>query len=194
MSSTNSESPHVDHAAAGTHAAQPRASRPRRALAVMLGLAGALIVTAVVFFFIMRSNLPRLTQADFDAAVARWEKNGPADYGLDLELAGNRPGEIHVEVRGGNVVHMIRDGVEPSQKRTWDYWSVPGQLETIREELEMAQHPATSFNVPEGSQVVIWAEFDPQLGYPKQYHRVVLGAAFEVHWTVTRFRAFKEKN
>ncbi len=191
--SFDSESLRSHTAAAEERAGKPRPAPSRRVLAILLGTVAALGVTAVIFFFAMRTNAPRLTRADYEAAVARWEKNGPANYDLDLELAGNRPGKIHVEVRDGQVTHMVRDGVEPRQKRTWDYWSVPGQLDTIGEEMEMAEHPATSFNVPAGSQVVMWAEFDPELGYPRQYHRVVLGAAYEVHWTTTRFQALSEK-
>jgi hypothetical protein len=125
--------------------------------------------------------------ADYEAAVERWHRNGPASYDLDLELGGKRPGKIHVEVRNGEVIHMLRDGVEPSQRRTWDYWSVPGQLETIGQELEMATQPAKAFGAAGASEVVIWAEFDPHYGYPLQYDRVVLGADIEVHWKVTRF-------
>jgi hypothetical protein len=194
MSSTDSESQQSEPAAAEAPVevlSYARSQRPWRA--VLLGLVAALLVTAIVFFFAIRSNTPRLTRAEYDAAVERWEKNGPADYDLDLELTGNRPSTIHVEVRQGEVVHMLRDGVEPRQKRTWDYWSVAGQLETIGEELEMAKDPATSFNVPAGSQVVMWAQFDPQWGYPREFHRVVLGASFEVHWTITRFQVGEKK-
>ena len=121
------------------------------------------------------------------AAVARWEKLGPADYDLDLELGGKRPGPIHVEVRNGEVTHMTRDGVEPRQRRTWDYWSVNGQLETIGQELEMAKEPRKSFGAPGAAEVVMWAEFDPHYGYPRRYDRVVLGADIEVHWQVVKF-------
>jgi hypothetical protein len=193
MSSTNSESQHRDPEAIETHSEEPSGARPRRAFAFVLGTTAALIVTAIVFFFTMRTNVPRLTRADYEAAVARWEKNGPADYDLDLELAGNRPGKIHVEVRHGKVTHMIRDGVEPSQQRTWDYWSVPGQLDTIGEEMEMAKHPAISFNLRSDTEVVMWAEFDPVFGYPREFRRAVLGTPYEVHWTTTQFQAFREK-
>jgi hypothetical protein len=193
MSSTDSESSHDDPAAAEGRFEKPSGARPPRALAFILGTAAALIVTAVIFFFTMRSNVPRLTSADYEAAVARWEKNGPAGYDLDLELAGSRPGKIHVEVRDGQVTHMIRDGVEPSQRRTWDYWSVPGQLDTIGDELEMAKHPAISFNLRSDTTVAMWAEFDPVFGYPRQFRRAVLGTPYEAQWTTTRFRAFGGK-
>jgi hypothetical protein len=155
-------------------------------LGIVLGL--ALTLLAILAFAILnRGSLPRLTEADYRAALARWEAHRPADYNLDLEIAGNRPGKVHVEVRAGQVAHMTRDGVEPKQKRTWEYWSVPGMLDTIGEELEMARDPAGSFDDREATQVVMWAEFDPTYGYPKRYDRVVLGTNFETHWRVTRF-------
>src|SRR5438034_10968514 len=104
MSSIDSQSAESEHtdSAARLNTPAPRRSH-RKLLAVGLGLAAALIVTAIIFFFMVRNNAPRLTQADYDAAVERWEKNGPADYDLDLELSGHRTGTIHVEVRHGEV-------------------------------------------------------------------------------------------
>ena len=162
-------------------------------LGTLLGLLGMVAVLTVVVFW-SREKLPILTQADYDAALARWDRNKPSDYDLDLELHGNRAGQIHVEVRGGEVMHMTRDGVEPRQKRTWDYWSVPGQLDTIGQELEMSKTPAISFGAPGAAQVMMWAEFDAKYGYPRHYRRVVLGADFEVDWIVTRFDVLGRKN
>jgi hypothetical protein len=195
MIATNPDSSQPDETQGDTASKSPRrGSRPRPlVLGMALGLVVAL-VAMLVFFMVARRGPPQLTREAYQSAVERWEKNGPADYDLDIELSGNRPGKIHVEVRGGEVVHMIRDGVEPSQKRTWDYWSVPGMLETIDQELEMARDPAAAFNSPRVTQMVMWAEFDPRLGYPRSYDRVVLGGDFEVHWKVTRFTAISAKN
>lgn len=168
----------------------PRPTRRLRPLPLLLGIAAGLaaaIVGVLAFFFLTSDRAPRLTRAAYEAAVARWDAQGPASYNLDLELTGNRPGVVHVEVRDGHAVRMTRDGVEPKQERTWFYWTVPGQFDTIAEELEMAENPAQAFNSPSATQVVIWAEFDPQLGYPLRYDRVVLGTDFEIHWKVTRF-------
>jgi len=168
----------------------PRAGRRSRLRPLAAGMAIGLVLVLMATtaaLLLRRGGPPRLTQADYEAAVKRWDEHGPADYELDLELTGNRPGKIHVEVRSGEVVRMLRDGVEPKQKRTWDYWSVPGQLETIGQELEMARDPAAAFRAPGATEMVMWAEFDPQYGYPRQYDRVVLGADYETHWKVTRF-------
>jgi hypothetical protein len=170
-----------------------QSSRHSLGKGVLVGLGAALAVAVVVGIARHRHAPPRLTVADYESAVERWKRNGPASYDLDLELGGKRPGNVHVEVRAGQVVHITRDGVEPSQKRTWDYWSVPGQLETIGEELEMAAQPARSFGAAGASEVVIWAEFDPRYGYARKYDRVVLGADIEVHWRVTRFEVVGDK-
>jgi hypothetical protein len=161
-----------------------------------LGLVATLVVVlvaSILVSMVTRHRSPRLTRADFDAAVRRWEEHGPADYDLDLELSGNRPGKIHVEVRQRQVVHMTRDGIEPTQKRTWDYWSVPGQFDTLEDEMHMAENPAASFQARRASQMVMWAEFDPEWGFPRTYDRVVLGADYEVHWRITRFQAISAK-
>lgn len=168
-----------------------------RPAALMLGIAAGLAVALVVILavaILFGDSTPRLTEALYEAAVARWDANGPASYDLDLELTGNRPGKIHVEVRDGQVVRMTRDGVEPKQERTWYYWSVLGQLDTIGQELEMGRDPAQSFNSPAATEMVMWAEFDAKFGYPLKYDRVVLGTNFEIHWKVTRFEAVPAKS
>jgi hypothetical protein len=185
------DSPNSSHA--DEDAAMPRGRRSRSRPLVLGMLFGLLVVAAAVggYLFATRPHNRRLTEADYEAAVARWDRYGPKDYELDIELTGNRPGLIHVEVRDGEVVRMTRDGVEPKQKRTWFYWSVPGQFDTISQELEMSRDPAAAFRNPAITQMVMWAEFDPKLGYPLKYDRVVLGADYEVHWRVTRFRALE---
>jgi hypothetical protein len=161
---------------------------------LMVGLVIALVISVLVAVVRHRAAPQPLTQEAYEAAVRRWEQYGPPNYDLDLELTEKRVGAVHVEVRDGEVVRMTRDGVQPSQKRTWDVWSVPGQLETIGQELEMAQRPAESFGVRGATQVVMWADFDARYGYPRQYDRVVLGADVEVHWKITRFDVISPKN
>ncbi len=164
------------------------------ALGVLVGLLGTATLGIAALLVNAALNRPTpLTQAAYEQAAARWDEHGPASYDLDVEIGGRRPGKVHVEVRGGEVTHMTRDGVEPRQRRTWYYWSVPGQLDTIEQELEMAQDPADSYGSAGASQVALWAEFDPKYGYPLQFDRVVLGADLEVHWKVTSFRPLPEK-
>lgn len=167
----------------------PPPRRPRIG-PLMVGMVGGLLVTIAALTAVLlatRNRTPQLTEEALQAAIARWDARKLQDYDLDIELGGNRPGEIHVEVRGGQVAHMTRDGVEPRQKRTWAVWSVPGMFDTLEQELDNARRPADAFQAKGASQMVLWAEFDPEWGYPRKYDRVVLGADFEVHWKVTRF-------
>lgn len=168
-----------------------RRNRPRFVLlgaVLLLALAGAVMLLLAFF----RDPLPPLELADLEAAEARWRAEGPADYDLDLQLGGARPGSVHVEVRGGEVTAMTRDGQTPDQRRTWDVWSVEGQFDTLFRELELADAPAREMQVDAATRLVLRAEFDPRFGYPQRYRRIVLGQGPEVYWEVTRFRALPD--
>lgn len=161
----------------------------RRTLAIFGGAVLGSLACLLAFVAVMiarRESLPPLTRASYEAALERWHSRGPASYRLDIDLEGRQPGRIHVEVHQGEVTRMTRDGVEPGQKRTWDYWSVPGQFDTLERELEMAANPQASFGAQPGA-VIQQAAFDPTYGYPLHYRRFVLGTDLEVDWKVTHF-------
>ncbi len=143
----------------------------------------------VIGVLLLRETVPPLTKADYQAAVDRWESKGPKDYDSDIEIQGNRPGVVHIEVRGGEVVRMTRDGATPGQRRTWDYWTIEGQLETIGQELEMASDPKTAFGGGATARPLLNARFHPELGYPEVYRRSVPGTQQDMAWTVMRFEA-----
>ncbi len=183
---------------AGDSPGQRAAQRRRRRLA-LLGVLGGLVLGSLAVLLVFaalwirrQDALPTLTQADFDAALKRWESAGPKSYQLDLTLNGRQPGRIHVEVRRGETTAMTRDGHTPSQKRTWEYWTVPGQFDTIERELEMAADPAVGIPSAPGATIVQQAEFDAKLGYPRRYRRMVLGSNLEIDWEITRFEPLAE--
>ncbi len=157
-----------------------------------LGTVIAALMGIAATIWLWRNTLPIVTRADLEAAIQRWDKHGPASYNIDLKLGGKTPGTVHVEVRNHEVTAMTRDGVTPSQRRTWDYWSVPEQFETIRADFDSAEDPQRPFGAPAGSKVMMRAEFDPELGYPRNYQRQVLGTDLDVQWEVTRFEAIGE--
>ncbi len=156
---------------------------------IVLGSLAGLLGFVALLIMRQESLLP-LSRTAYESAVQRWEAKGPANYKLDLTLQGRQPGQIHIEVHRGEVTAMTRDGVEPRQRRTWDYWSVPGQFDTIDRELEMAADPQASFHAPAGA-VVQQAEFDPTYGYPRRYRRFVLGTDLEIDWKVTHFEVLR---
>ncbi len=153
---------------------------------IAVGLAGLAAATLVRR---LGDRMPPLTEAAFSAALDRWEQHGPASYDLDLTLGGARPGTVHVEVRDQVVTAFERDGYTPEQRRLWATWSVPGQFETIELELEGALDPQQEMGFEAGTEFLLRAEFDPALGYPRGFQRVVLGGGPEVYWRVTRFAA-----
>jgi hypothetical protein len=144
-----------------------------------------IVVLVVTFFFRRGERIPELTRESLQAAQQRWRQNGPKNYDLDVVLSGSQSGQIHVEVRNGEITGMTRNGMTPKQRRTWDYWTVPGQFDTIGQEMEMANDPAHGFPAPPGSKVLQKAQFDTGDGHPVRYHRVVLGTQLEIRWEVT---------
>lgn len=180
-----------DDLSAGERVAQTAEQRVRpRAIAIglLLGAVTGLVVVVFVMLFASRKNaLPILTRSEFKKASLHWEKRGPKSYNLDLVLTGSQQGDIHVEVRDGEVTLMTRDGVKPAQQRTWDYWSVPGQMEIIGEDLEAAEQESKGPPTRQRPKLVLRAQFDPKLGYPTTYHRVELGNPADTRWEITRF-------
>jgi hypothetical protein len=155
---------------------------------MLIASVGGIVVLGLLFavrhFF--GESLPELTESSLDAAMTRWEEKGPASYDLDLEIAGRQPGVVHLEVRGGEVTVANRDG-RPTPERTWDEWSVPGQFDTLIRELEMAADPQGEMNAPPGARIWLRAEFDPEFGYPRKFHRYASGGAIEMSWRTTAF-------
>lgn len=156
-------------------------------LGLALGLSVTLAIGLVAAVWLLRDPMPRVSAESLEAAIRRWDEAGPGSYRLQVELSGSQQGAIHIEVHDEQVVAMTRDGVAPSQRRTWDYWSVPSQLEMIAQDLDSAEDPEAAFGVSSRSQVVMKADFDPRFGYPRVYQRAILGTGSELRWEITSF-------
>jgi hypothetical protein len=158
-----------------------------------LGVTFGAVVAAVatVMFVAMKGDrLPVLTQTKFDAAEKRWREQGPKSYRMDIHIGGRQPGELHVEVRNGEVTGAARNGVPLKEARTWDPWSVDALLDIVGEELAAAADSAQAakkFGVPEGATILQAAVFDEKYGYPRRYRRSVLGTPMDLDWEITRF-------
>lgn len=171
----------------------PQEPRSRRrsvgslAIGLILGAGLTLVVVVVVLVLANRQTTPALDWRRFEAAQELWEAKAPRDYAMRIAVTGARAGNVEVEVADGKVVRMTRDGWAPSQRRTWEYWSVPGLFDMIRQDLEHAEDPSQPFGVSDPSQVVLRADFDPEYGYPKKYQRAILGGSADLGWEVTGF-------
>jgi len=127
---------------------------------------------------------PPLTVEALAAAETRWQEAGPKSYSLNIKLGGKRPGRVIINVLDGKAAVMMRDGVSPARKETWNAWTVEGMFDTLRQELELAEKPERGFGVADRSQVIQRCEFHPRLGYPVRYQRNVLGTDQEIEWKV----------
>jgi len=162
----------------------PRARRsPLRAFiwTAVIGTGFGLLATLIVAS--LRSD-GRWTELDADAiqsASERWDAAAPPSYDLELQVSEPRAQLVEVEVRERNVTKLLLDGVAPQQRRTWDYWSVPGLFDIIEADLARADES------PPG-QVRLFGEFDSKYGYPRCYRRIEAGAMRSAEWTVTRFQ------
>jgi hypothetical protein len=165
-------------------------SRRLRRIAVSIGCIVAGIVAGLVVFGLtsLRRPPPAMTAADFEAAIARWDANGPADYEMTVEVSGRQNGTMQVVVKDGDPVSVRREGT-PVAKHTWEYWTVEGLFEIIRTDLEGLDQPERAFGTPDVSQLVQQAEFDPQLGYPRRYRRAVLTTGDAIEWEVVEFKS-----
>jgi len=179
---------------AGKHAFRPARVSARTVIAgAILGAIAALVAGTMALFWIGGDRLPQITRAELERASTRWDEQGPAHYRAQIRITGRQPGVVEIEVRDGQAVTMTRDGVTPSQQRTWDYWTVPNQFEMIRQDFDSAEDPEGGFGAPAGSRAVFRAEFDPEFGYPRRYERVVLGTPLDAGWEVVRFDRLDER-
>jgi hypothetical protein len=173
-----------------SNAALPSANRRLSpAIWIAVVLLAAVVGVAVSLQLFVANRIPDLTAEALDDAESRWQDRGPASYDVDFEIRGAQPGDVHVEVRDGEVVAMSRNGVTPKQPRTWAYWSVPGRFEEIVREIELAEDPEHEMNANAGTRILLRCDFDPALGYPRTFHRMIFGGGPEVYWHVTRFES-----
>ncbi len=143
---------------------------------------------AIMMIGRLRGDLAELTEEGLRAAELRWQQNRPSDYNLTVELGGARPGTIRLEVRGGRVVTApTLDGTPIQGRHAWETWTIDGQFGTIYRELELAADPQGQMRLERGARLVLRAEFDSRIGYPRRFRRYVLGHGPEVRWDVTRF-------
>jgi hypothetical protein len=181
---TNNGQPSPDVPANSRGSARGRTRLQNIVLGAILGSAVGLIGVFGAMVYFNRDQLPLMKAADFEAAAARWNEHGPANYDLDLEGNFDLKGRLRVLVRNRKVTAMTLDGrAEP--ERLWDYYSVPGLLGIIRDDLDRnARADAKPENL-----VVQQAEFDPEFGYPRRYQRSGASAGQGGDWRIVRFRA-----
>jgi hypothetical protein len=160
---------------------------------VVGGIIGAIITGGfllVIGVLLMRQTLPPLTQESLDAAYQRWQEQQPEAYDYDVQVTGNRPSSLQVQVRRGQVTHLVRDGNANTPLRTWSFWSIDGLFDALERELEMAGGDRAKAD--NGTQqpthgAVLHAQFNSEWGYPEMFRRHVPGQQLDMGWRITRF-------
>ncbi len=166
----------------------PRAPIVRR---VLLGLAAGLGLGLLAMFVLAVVNRgpvsPHLTPELFEAAKAKWKREQPQDYNIEIQVRGNQPATYYVEVRGGVALLALRNGNPLRQMRTFSTWSVPGMFATMSRDVEALERRAAGQADKFTPDLNLRATFDSRFGYPARYRRVQYQSSVEVEWEVTRF-------
>ncbi|MEK6234151.1 MAG: DUF6174 domain-containing protein [Planctomycetales bacterium] len=157
-------------------------------LGSLLGIAGVVCLVAST----APEPAPQLTQQRLDDARARWIKNRPPGYRLEVQVRGRMPGRYELEIRGDQVASVRVNGLEPQRIPTRSTWMVLRQFDYMQRERDGVEQPDKVFGVPAGTTVTQRAEFDPQFGYPKRYLRSVHGTAMTIEWETVRFEPLSE--
>jgi hypothetical protein len=168
---------------------EPGPSRRLRRIAISIGCIVLGIICGLVVFGLtsFRRPPPPMSASDYEAAVARWESNRPANYEMELEVSGRQSGTMYVVVKGHEPASITRGGV-PIPKHSWAYWTVDGLFKVIHTDLEGLDQPERAFGTPDVSQLVQQAEFDAELGYPRRYRRAVLSTGDSIEWEIVEFK------
>jgi hypothetical protein len=174
-----------------TNSEQNRPAAARRSLRasnVVLGMAvGGLVATIAIVIVSRRQALPALTSEALAAAQSRWQEHAPTDFRIDLTVTGRQASRYHVEVRAGKPTQVLRND-RPIPSRSWYYWTVPGLFEVLEHDMDCSEDPTRGFGARPGSRAVLRAEFDPELGYPRNFQRLILGEPhLDMTWEVTAF-------
>ncbi len=119
-----------------------------------------------------------VTPQTLRAAQTRWQQAGIRDYDLEWTSSGLTRGHFFVAVRDGKVRTI--ESLQPNGTRTVQhppeprFYGVDGLFLTIAEELATLDTDRP-FGQPKGTQAVLRFSPDPKLGYPRSYHRDVIG-------------------
>ncbi len=173
----------------------PSAFRRRLTVkAVLLGTLLGVVLTLValgIWLWVHRDPMPVLTIEALENARRLWDEHGVADYDLDLEISGDRPASVRVQVRRGEVAALTHNGITPKARKTWASWSVDGLLDQMEAELTGSAAEKAGVEERERSPAVLRAEFDPYYGYPSVFRRLATGSgggtSSDSRWEVTRF-------
>jgi hypothetical protein len=142
---------------------------------------------AILLIVAACSRLPALTPEILTKAEETWVAHRPGFYRLVIEMSGDRveTGRFEVEVRGGQVVSLRRNGLIISPNAGQDY-SMEGLFRMLMQELGLVEKPAM-LGAPPGYSVYATARFDDATGRLIRYRRIVGGASNSIEVNVVGY-------
>ncbi len=142
----------------------------------------------------MEEDVSRLKRPAYEAAMRKWEDSGIMNYNLDLAFSGgDQVRQIHLEVRDGQATQCLENGHAPTQRGTWDDWTINNQFAMIGDDLNKAERPE-GFAVRGNVTITLHANFDPKYGFPRTYHRKARGnTPLQSKWQVQDFQIVDDK-
>ena len=116
-----------------------------------------------------------VTRERLEAARALWQRANITSYDMELETSGAQTGRYHMEVRGGRLALITRNG-QSADPAAGEYWTIEGLFRVIEEELDAAEQPQSGA-FGRHSQVWLRMRCDSKLGYPIRFVRQVKQAS-----------------
>jgi hypothetical protein len=142
---------------------------------------------AILFLCAACSRLPALTPEVLNDAERKWSAHQPSAYRLVLEMTGDRveTGRFEIDVRGGAIVSLRRNGLIVSPNAGQDY-TMEGLFRMLTQELSLAEKPAM-LGAPPGYSIYTTAKFDDADGRLIRYRRIVGGTSNSIEVSVLEY-------
>lgn len=137
---------------------------------MLTGLGVAVLVS--VAWLLLSGRTEPLTRERLAAAERLWQAADITSYDMDLQTGGAMPGKYHIEVHGGELTKLERNG-RPANPAEGEYWTLDGLFRIIEQDLDEADRAEAAT----ADRRFVWlrGRFDPQLGYPVHYIKQVPG-------------------
>jgi hypothetical protein len=173
-------------------AARPTDSPPRRrrrgfGLGLVVGVFVGLLGWGAWTIATRHLDFPRLSHERLVAAQEMWQKNRPAEYDLTVVVTGDLAGTYRLQVRGETVEGTLNEQPVGNRGEGLRYWTIDGMFDVMEVDLERCEKAATPGAQPGEARLVLSADFDPRLGYPRRYRRLSLEPRRAVEWEITQF-------
>ena len=165
----------------------PRRRRRGFGVGLVMGVFVGLLAWGAWTIATRHQDFPRLSRDRLVAAREMWQKNRPANYDLTVVVTGDLAGTYRLQVRGDKVEGTLDEKPVANRGEGLRYWTIDGMFDVIEIDTERCEKAAMPGAQPGEARLVLSADFDPRLGYPRRYRRLSLEPRRAVEWQITQF-------